>query len=98
MAVAFLEEEELFEAAVEIGADVVPGIGGIVLVGVRPGVREVDLTGFGTDVGEGVEDMGKAVDRKVLWVMIAAVDGPVDVVDYCFEIDAASHDDGIVWR
>lgn len=47
VAVLALEEVELFEAAVEVGAGVVPGVGGVVFVGVGPGVGQVAGGGLG---------------------------------------------------
>lgn len=41
LAVSLLEEEELLDAAVDIGPRVVPGVGRIVLVRVRPGIGQV---------------------------------------------------------
>ena len=41
MSVALLEEEELLHTSIDVGADVVPGVGGVVLVGIRPGVTKV---------------------------------------------------------
>lgn len=41
MAVVFLEDVELLRAAIEIGADVVPGIGEVVFFEVGVGVAEV---------------------------------------------------------
>jgi len=51
-AVALLEEVELLEGTVDVVAWVVPRVGGVVFVGVGPGVCEEDLTGLRADVGE----------------------------------------------
>lgn len=54
--VAALEEGELFEAAVEVGAGVVPGVGGVVFVCVGWGSVNWGFLAGGT--GRTVEDMG----------------------------------------
>ena len=77
VAVALLVEVQLFETSVEIVASVVPRIRRPMLVGVRPAVGQEDLSGVILDVGKGVQDVGKLVGWNFLWLMVAAVDGPV---------------------
>jgi hypothetical protein len=73
LAVLLLLQEELLQAAVDVGADIVPRVVGIVLVGVGPGVGEVHFAAFRTDVGEGVENVGQFVGWEVLGVVVAAI-------------------------
>ena len=70
-------EVQLFEASVEIVASVVPRVRRPMLVGIRPAVGQEDLTSVILDVGESVQYMGKLVSRDLLWLMVAAIDGPV---------------------
>ena len=49
-AVALLEEVELFEGAVDVVTRVIPGVGGVVLVSVGPGVSEEDFAGLGAHI------------------------------------------------
>ena len=96
VAAALLQEEELLDAAVDVGARVVPAVGGVVLVGVGPGVGEVDFSRLGADVGEGVEDVGYQGEGgdEGGRVVFATVDGPVGVVDDGSEARAATHGSG----
>ncbi len=73
--VPLLVQVELFGAAVEVGARVVPGVRRPVLVRVGPGVGEVDFARFRADVGEGVEDVGELFGGEVLGLVVAAVAG-----------------------
>ena len=83
---ALLQQEELLGAPVEIAISrVVPRVARVVLVGVGPGVGEVDLACVRVDVREGVEDVGEValldVRGEVTGMVVAGVDGPVDEVE-----------------
>ena len=43
MSVLFLKEEELLDTSVDVCPNVVPGVGGIMLVCVTPGIREIAM-------------------------------------------------------
>ena len=77
VAVALLVEVQLFETSVEIVASVVPRVRRPVLVGVRPAVGQEDLASVILDVGESVQHMGKLVSWDFLWLVVAAIDGPI---------------------
>lgn len=47
------------------------------LVGVGPAVGQEDLASVILNVGKGVQDMGKLVGWNFLWLVVAAVNGPV---------------------
>ena len=47
------------------------------LVSVGPAVGQEDLASVILDVGKGVQDVGKLVSRDFLWLMVAAINGPV---------------------
>ena len=47
------------------------------LVGVCPGVGQEDLAGFILDIGKSIQYVGKLIGGNFLWLMIAAIDGPV---------------------
>jgi len=64
----------LFDAAVNIGTNIIPGIGGIMLFNVGPGVGHVDFSRFRAHVGKSVEDVCQFVDGKILGIVVAAVD------------------------
>ena len=57
------------------------------LVGVCPGVGQEDLAGFILDIGKSIQYVGKLIGGNFLWLMIAAIDGPVlfasSVIDWC---------------
>jgi len=76
VAVGFLEQIQLLDAAVDVVANVVPRIRRVVLVRVGPGVGQEHLPGR-TQVGKGVEYMGDLAGGKVSGVVVAAVDAPV---------------------
>ena len=54
MAILFLEIVNRFEVAIEVGADVIPGIAGVMNVLVGPWVREEYLTTVSSDIGESI--------------------------------------------
>jgi hypothetical protein len=74
LAVALLQQEELLDRAVHVGADVIPRVRSIVLVGVGPGVGEVDLTSIGVDIGESIEHMSKRRGGQILGIVVARID------------------------
>jgi len=84
--ILLLEKEKLFHAAVDVVADIVPGIGWIAFIGVGPGVRQIDFAGVGAHVGEGVEDVGEFVGGEVLGVVVAAINSLVS-----FNSQSVSH-------
>jgi hypothetical protein len=65
----------LLDTAINIGSGVIPRVCGVVLVSVRPGVREVDLPGLWADIRERVKDVGELGGIEVLGVEVAAIDG-----------------------
>ena len=85
-----LEKKELLGASVYIGANVIPGVCGVMLLNVGPSVRQVPsvqsadiskwislvlhFTTLRADIGKGVQDMGQFVRRQILGVVVAAVD------------------------
>ena len=70
-------EVQLLETTVEIVTSVIPRIRRPVLVGVGPAVGQEDLASVILDVGKSVQDMGKLVSWNFLWLMVAAIDGPI---------------------
>ena len=66
------------------------------LVRVGPGVCQVDFSGLGADVGEGVQDVREVweIGDEGGGLMVAAVDCPVRIVDDGFETVTATHGGG----
>ena len=66
------------------------------LVRVGPGVCQVDFASLGADVSEGVQDVREVweIGDEGGGLVIAAVDGPVRIVDDGFETVAAAHSGG----
>lgn len=75
LAVGLLELVELLDAAVDVGADVVPRVVGVVLVGVGVGIARVDGAVL-LYVHEGVEDVRDLASGKVGRLEVASVDAP----------------------
>lgn len=74
LSILLFEQEQLLDASVDISADVIPGVRGIVLLDVGPGVRQVHFSGLRSDIGECIEDMGQFICREILGVVIAPID------------------------
>ena len=72
--ITLLQQEQLLDAAVDIVPLVIPRVGGIVLVGIGPGIREIDLAGR-AHVGECVQDVSQALCGEILWVVVPSIDG-----------------------
>jgi hypothetical protein len=68
---------QLFQAAVEVVAGVVPGVGRPVFVGICPAVGQVDLAALRTNVGESVQNVGEFVGGDILRLVVTTIDGPV---------------------
>lgn len=81
MPVLLFEEVKLLNAPIDVGARVVPGVRGVVLVRVGPSVCEVDFAGI-TDVGKGVENVCELRSGDVLRLVVPPVDCPVHIVSY----------------
>jgi hypothetical protein len=77
VAVTLLVDVQLFQAAVEVVAGVVPGVSRPVFVGVCPAVGQVDLAALRTDVGESVQNMGEFVGGDILRLVVTTIDGPI---------------------
>jgi hypothetical protein len=57
MAVLFLKQIELLEVSIEVVADIVPGVTGVVNVFVGPWIRQDDLASVGGDRCKSVQNM-----------------------------------------
>jgi hypothetical protein len=75
LAVCLLEEKELFGASVDVGTDVIPRVGRVMLVSVRPGISQVDFSSLWSNIGKGIEDVGKFLGWEILGVEVSTVDG-----------------------
>jgi hypothetical protein len=49
-----LEEKKLLYATIHIRADIIPGVGGVVFVGIGPRIRQVDFASLRMDIRERV--------------------------------------------
>jgi len=67
------EKEELFSASIDVGADIIPRVVGVVLVSVGPRISQIDLARFRANISKGIQHMREFVGRKVLRVKVAAV-------------------------
>lgn len=72
-----LVDVELFETAVEVVSSIVPRVRRPMLIGVCPAVGQEDLAGIILDVGKSIQYVGELISGNLLWLMIAAIDGPV---------------------
>jgi len=61
MAIGFLELVDRLEVSVKVVAGVVPRVSGVMNVLVGPDVRQVNLAGVGTDVGECIQNVAASV-------------------------------------
>lgn len=61
VAIFLLQEVELFDAAVGVVPSFAPAVIRVVLLQICVGVTEIDFTGFGSYICEGVEDMGQFI-------------------------------------
>jgi hypothetical protein len=75
--VSLLEQEKLLDTAIDIVSGIIPGISRIMLVSIRPGVRQVDLACTRANVGKCIKNMGQPLSGKVLGLEVATVNGLV---------------------
>lgn len=88
MAVLLLEKVQLLEAAVEVGADIVPAIGRIVFVGVTPRICKIDFPTFRSHVCKGIEHMCELVGWEVLRVVVPPINSPGVLLARLYAIQA----------
>jgi hypothetical protein len=72
LAVALLLEEQLLGASIDVGTHVVPRVTCVMLLSIGPTIRQEDLSSI-SDIGKGIEDMGKFFTGKVLRVEVASI-------------------------
>jgi hypothetical protein len=70
-----LQEKELLGATVNVSPNIIPRVGWVVLVSVRPGVSQVDLSSLWSNIGKGIEDMREFLGWEILGVEVTTVDG-----------------------
>jgi hypothetical protein len=75
LAVLLLLKIQLLRASIDVGANIVPRVGGVVLVGVRPGVGQIDFASLRADVGESVKHVGELFAWQILRIEVATVNG-----------------------
>jgi hypothetical protein len=83
LAVTLLLEEQLLCAAIDVGANIVPRISGIVLVSIRPSIGQIHLSSLWSHVGESIEHVSKFFSRKILRVEVATINS-LSSVSYAF--------------
>lgn len=79
MPVALLVEVKLLNTAISVGANIIPGVGGVMLFEIGPAIREVNFT-IGLDVGKGVKTVCQEMCWEILWLVIATIYSPVHIV------------------
>jgi hypothetical protein len=70
-----LKQEQLLSAPVYVSADIVPGVGGVVIVSIGPSVCQVDFAGLWSYISEGVENVSKFLVWKISRVKVTTIDG-----------------------
>ena len=76
-----LEQINLFQAAVQIIALVIPRVARVVDVFVRPRVKHADVSCVLLHFGEGVEYVGEVLGGDELWVVFGTIDTPITEQD-----------------